>query len=99
MTLGRRSEHREQLAEVERYAFKRAYFPWSYNEHSVVLVQNDGYIADDDRLFLHLSLACELCGQESVKRGKLCMDGSLHDRAQTVKMLALFPYHKQECKP
>lgn len=99
MTLGTYSEHTERLEEAERYAFKRGFFPWSYNGHSVVLVQNDGYVADDGRLFLHLSLACELCGQESGNRGKLFVDEHLHNRVQTVKMLTLLPYHTSDCKP
>ncbi len=97
MTLGTRAEQKKYLAEVEKYAFDREYFPWVYNGHSVVLVQNDGYIADDGRVFLHLSLSCASCRRESMNRGKLFVDEHLHDRIQTVKMVTLLPYHKHDC--
>jgi hypothetical protein len=98
MTLGTYSDLTERLDTAEAYGFQRGFFPWSYNSHSVVLMQNDGYVADDGRLFLHLSLVCELCGYESKYRGKLS-EGAEHAHIQTVKMLALLPYHKCDCKP
>jgi len=81
----------------EKYSFKRTIFPWEYNEHNVIILKNDGYIADDDRLFLHLTAFCRDCELTPTYRGKLFQDEHLLHRVQTVKMLTLYEFHKEEC--
>lgn len=97
MTLGTKDEHRGRITKAESFSFDRKMFKWSYNGHTVVLINNDGYVADDGRIFIHIDLSCLSCGRNSIIRGKIDQDNHTIDRLQTIKMVALYPYHAHDC--
>jgi hypothetical protein len=97
MRLGTFAERNRRVEKAEEYGFSRKLFPWSYNGHDVVIMDNDGYIEEDGKLFLKLALFCRGCNEISAQRGKLDIDEHLQHRLQTIKLIVLHPYHLNEC--
>lgn len=60
-----------RLDRVEELGFRRDVFPLRVFGHNIVILENDAYIAEDGRLFLHMSLACKNCETSSILRGRL----------------------------
>jgi len=96
MTLGSRDELDAQLTRVEKYGYKRDYFPLTWNGHNVILLVNDSYETDDKRIHLHLTLYCAGCFEEHGIRGTIEPASSEH--LQIIKLIPLGYFYLNDCQ-
>lgn len=65
------------IGRVERYGFERRLFPLSYKGHRLVILSNDAYIDNDERMLFDFTLYCRECGRERGLSGRFpddCQD-------------------------
>lgn len=82
----------------EEKGFNRTMFPISINEHELILLYNQLYVTDENRLHIRLQLFCAHCQEEYVIRGKLPAEYTdFTYRAGVAKFMLLGYFQRHDC--
>ena len=90
----------DHLARVERYGFVRDQFPLRYNEHKLVVLNNDAYRMEDDRLLFDFTLYCQRCTLEGGVSGRFPADDDEQvEHVCNARVAAFSAFYDEACKP
>lgn len=82
--------------ESEEYAFPREFFPREFRGHDVIILTNNAHVTVDERLAVHINLACRSCKSESVVRWRFSDSYTEYTWAANMsKLLALYALPEQ----
>jgi len=73
-------------------------FPLSYKSHSLVPLQNDLFVDDENRVKVHLTLHCGNCYQNTTVRGHLPRECTDYNRIAALSKMATLGGFVHPCK-
>ena len=82
---------------VEKYGFNRDVFPIRHNGHEIILLHNDGYKTDDDRLLFHFTLHCRNCSNSDGISARLPQDDDRQEYHVKIAKFAVFNKFTDPC--
>lgn len=89
----------DHLQRVEEYGFVRRQFPVQYNEHRLLILNNDAYILEDGRLLFDFTLYCDNCERTNSISGRFPVEFDDQMAGVVNAKIAVFrKFYEMECQ-